>query len=515
MRHPDVLARGKRREFGGLISFLLRGIALILVVAGALSLGQHLRSREHRPFRAPAALILIFSGVCQWRLARLALARLQAPRATRPPRLGASPLDLGATARIENPRAAWAIEWLRSRLYWRLWVIGVVAAFAVCLTIGGTPYVRYLFRAILATWHTLLLAPIVAGSVGRERILEWTRRRPLIWSLRGAYAGAVFVALAEGALRGADWMNGGRFADAYVAWEHRLPPGQTFRGRRVNRDGYWDDEFDSRPTAGVTRVAALGHEAVLSGAPEGNCLTLLERRSPGLEVYNFGIPHAGPREFAAQVSSDVAPRHPDVVIVFLSVAEDVTREGATPSTFEWRELALVQWAARAWGLENAGVEWAASSPTPQNYESHLRERAAAFTVLKTPVDRRTEERWRATLGRLDRLAGECRRRGLPLAFVLLPDEFQLNPTLREALRRRAGYEPAQIDLELPQRRFKEFADRRRLPLLDLTPELRSSTAAVFDSVRADWNERGHELIGQAVAEWLPRGFGVTKRSDEL
>ena len=130
-----------------------------------------------------------------------------------------------------------------------------------------------------------------------------------------------------------------------------------FRGQVVNRLGYWGSEFESSPQPGVFRIAAVGDGVMLSGTAETNFLAQLRRRMPHVEVYNFGIPEAGPREYAAQVACDVANYQPNLVLAFVSVRDDVTQELPVPSYFEWQGLGLYQLGLRAIA---ASLRWAST-----------------------------------------------------------------------------------------------------------------------------------------------------------
>ncbi len=80
---------------------------------------------------------------------------------------------------------------------------------------------------------------------------------------------------------------------------------------------------------------------------------------------------------------------------------------------------------------------------------------------------------------------------LPLVIVVVPADFQVNAVLCDSMRRRMGYTPEQIDLELPQRRLREFAEAHGVLLIDLLPEFKADGAKLYVRHQSRWNQRGN------------------------
>src|SRR5262249_21177380 len=110
--------------------------------------------------------------------------------------------------------------------------------------------------------------------------------------------------------------------------------------------------------------------------------------------------------------------------------------------------------------------------------------------------------WRRALAHLDDLVTECRAKGTPVAVVLIPDEFQVNPEVLALAREAASVSSSELDLELPQRRLAAFFKSHDLPCLDLLPAFAEArdTSAPRDT---HWNEAGTRLAADKIAEWLP------------
>jgi len=327
--------------------------------------------------------------------------------------------------------------------------------------------------------------------------------------LRRTIMAAVLFLAAEAVLRLVERAHGGRLPGEHFAASLKLPPGSQFAGRSVNRLGYWDDEFQVEPPPGVFRVAVLGDGLTLSGSYKTNCLSLLEPLVPGIEIYHFGLPRAGPREFAAQFVLDVAEFQPHLVLAFFSVGDDVTGQSHSHAAFDWHGVRLARLVTELLPERPSKNTVLDGASAAADYEDYLRQCVQRLAVCRTPIDDELDRLWRQSLAQLGDLLRQCRRRELPLALVVVPVEYQVDRRLCETLRRRAGYEPGQLDLELPQRRLAQFASAHDLPLIDLLPHLRASEKSPYLRQASNWNDEGHALAGQALRGLLQAHFGET------
>ena len=147
---------------------------------------------------------------------------------------------------------------------------------------------------------------------------------------------------------------------------------------------------------------------------------------------------------------------PDLVLVSVFVGNDITEALATPRSLDPEQHALYLLCRRAWRLcrerqrrpePPAPADRLQSPPLspPTYWEVEVRR----LPVCRTPVSPALEKKWRRALGQLDQIIAHCRRRDVPVAFVLIPDEFQVNPqVLAEALGR-GGIDPRHTTGRIP------------------------------------------------------------------
>jgi hypothetical protein len=454
----------------------LAALAAGSLAAGGIFLAAHLRDSTSQSYRASAGVFLLVAVAVQLRLMRCGWRS-------------------GTLAQLRLDRRP---------LFWRWLAVGPVVCYLLALALGPDPAAFHVFVAALAAWKTLAFVPLALSPATRQRLARRLAVPAVTRLGRAAFLLSAALLVSEATVRLYAFVAGDSLPATYVARGRRLPPGELFRGREVNSQGYWDAEFQNKPRPGVFRIAALGDDALLAGSAESNYLAEIERSVPGIEIYNFGLPDAGPREYAAQLGHEVAACRPDLVLTFLSLGDDVTRQLPTPGAFDWRGLGLYQFAARL----TAAPGMALDDACEVDRESYLRAAAGQLAVCRTPLDEAMLARWDESLAWLDRIARYCERNGIPQALVLLPGEFQVSPALCEGLCRNAGYERGQVDLDLPQRRLAAFANERELPLFDLLPHLRAAAEYPFERNGPRLNDGGQRLVAEALGDWLRRRYGT-------
>src|SRR5262249_38722881 len=121
---------------------------------------------------------------------------------------------------------------------------------------------------------------------------------------------------------------------------------------RGNNLGYPGRDFEPQRQPGLLRIAALGDSFAVGPAVPfaDNYLSLLDKSLCGVEIYNFGVSGAGPREYLALLRRDVWPQQPDLVLVSVFVGNDITETLATPRYLDPRQHALYLLAERGWRL---------------------------------------------------------------------------------------------------------------------------------------------------------------------
>jgi hypothetical protein len=399
--------------------------------------------------------------------------------------------------------------WLRGL---RRFGVGVVLLYvAVALTLGGTRAARPVWYGLAGAWFLF----IGAGTAWSARCAPSAPSRCGRWLEVGATNAALALLLAEVVLQGLVAVGSsslllGSSLDAY-----RLIPGHDYGGGLYgNRRGYPGPELPAEKTPGAIRIAAVGDSFAVGPAVPfaDNYLTRLASELPGVEVGNFGVAGAGPREYRAILEQDIWKVHPDVVLVSVFVGNDITESLPRPRHLDPRRHALYllcQRGGRMLRESQRGVmapgravpdRLAQPALSPQTFAEVEARRLAVCRKDGTPA---LEKKWRQALAALDQIVQACRRRGVTVAMVLIPDEFQVNDAVLAAALDEAGIRRDELDLEGPQRRLRVFFAGRGVPCLDLLPAFRAAphTYAPHDT---HWNVAGNHLAARQIALWLSR-----------
>ena len=150
-----------------------------------------------------------------------------------------------------------------------------------------------------------------------------------------------------------------------------------------------------------------------------------------------------------------------------------------------------------WGLIEPGSE-------TRNAEQGADYIPIAYGVYKTPLDPPWQEGWRITEALLAQFKADVEADGGAFRVVVIPDQMQVEPAAWEhVLRAYPAMQAYAWDLEQPNHRLAEILDVQQTPYLDLLPIFRAwDGPTLFFPIDGHWNERGHQLAGDALTQWL-------------
>lgn len=315
------------------------------------------------------------------------------------------------------------------------------------------------------------------------------------------FLGALFAV--EALIRLSEYGAGATLSDRQSVAACKLPAGAWWRGRNINSSGYWNRELDgAAPAEGVKRIALLGDSTLLAGDADTNVAARLERSSPHLEVDQLALPSAGPREFAAQFAGDVVQRKPSTVVACLPMTPIAATKPADARLAQWHTLHLLQSLVETSPARADQIHLAPNFAEPLDYDTFVRRGSAGIAACRLADDAAAETRRREAQDAVARLAEGCRKQNIKLVLVLVPGEFQYSPQLTAAFCRRQELEPAALDLELPQRRWRAFAEHVGVPTIDLLPAFREAKDVLYLPNSAQWNDRGITLAAAVIARGL-------------
>lgn len=350
------------------------------------------------------------------------------------------------------------------------------------------------------------------------------RRRSLrLWVVaigRGVAIFAISLALGEAALRAYDY-----FHPMFVFYDNSY---NRFRGRpgapdwdfTLNSLGFKDVEFSIDKDDRTYRILGLGDSFAFGVVPYAhNYLTLLEERLEDaaggrrVEVLNMGIPSIGPRQYLSMLVREGLAYDPDLVLVSFFVGNDFIesdRGGRRRPLWSYSYvLSLLRYAATVrpkyeGQVIHAGETYCDDCPafSRDTYLEIERDRSFLYLVGDERFQRLLED----AVFYLRELRDVCRRRGMRLVVVVIPDEIQLDEALRREVAQRfyVGLAERRWDLGRPARELAAALDELAIEHLDLHPAFarEAERRALYRPQDSHWNIAGNRLAADEIAGFL-------------
>jgi GGDEF domain-containing protein len=356
-------------------------------------------------------------------------------------------------------------------------------------------------------------AAVVSALVGwgLTGLAQWMgrRRRRVI---RFAVASVLSLGLLEVALRAFNAVKPSFvfYSDSYDRFRGRAHA--PFFDARLNSRGFNDIEHAvARPPNVARRIVAIGDSFALGVVPyRDNYLTLLESELGGpVEVINMGVAATTPADYLSILVKEGMTYQPTLVMAGVFVGNDFEIPRRKPHEYSY--VATLAHAASSLWRAGAPVTAPAQGGATgyQDDEPSLsRNRFLEIEVERAWIYDAADDRLAAAAarvaGHLREMREIARRGGADFAVVLIPDEAQVDPELRDEVARASGRVVEQLDFERPNRALAAELSRERVRLLDLLPVFRERGREVrlYKPQDTHWNLAGNRLAAEAIAAFL-------------
>jgi hypothetical protein len=309
----------------------------------------------------------------------------------------------------------------------------------------------------------------------------------------------------------------------------RSLPGTLRFGFPINQGGHFDSEFVPRAERQGSAVVSIGDSFSYGTVPHAYHFTsVVERERPGIEVYNMGFPGTGPRDYLELLAGTALTLEPDLVLIQIFVGNDFGAGASWSDPPRWydadhyllgivwhrlqilRRAELKNWADAGEVIAQDEATLEARFPwllDPMLEEQHLSQDAYFGLATRNAREIGSDEPAVDALffGALEGLVSTAYAHELPLAFVLIPDEFQVEDALWREI---VAASDVPLERDRAQRVTVDWLERRGIPVLDLLPILRE-VAPLADGNRhvyhfrdPHFNARGNEAAGLAMARFI-------------
>jgi hypothetical protein len=305
----------------------------------------------------------------------------------------------------------------------------------------------------------------------------------------------------------------------------RVRPNVSMAGNRTNSSGFNDIEHEKgekKKTA--IRTVVIGDSFVFGAVPrKENFVALMEELSRNearnVEVWNMGIPAAGPENYLPLIKQDAVSAKADVVCLVFFVGNDITQSHPDFKTKIFfgtpREILRTPYVVRfseeyfyVYRLFRASgrLLWNYLAKSSQGgngtfpRETYLSIEYQRSTIYRIKEGSRIIESYSGAKSILKRMAMEAAKNNMRFMVVLAPDELQVNPRLRNEFMQRYGLNPGEYDLAQPQKLLMEYLKSEAIEAIDLLPDFLQAGKIGTLYLRNDshWNEEGNRLAAQKI-----------------
>jgi hypothetical protein len=288
----------------------------------------------------------------------------------------------------------------------------------------------------------------------------------------------------------------------------------------LNSGGFKDLEFSEKRGY---RILGIGDSFAYGIVPyRHNYLTLLEGRlqdiRPATEVLNLGIPRLGPKDYLDLLVREGLPLRPDMVLLSFFIGNDFVRPRPRPWYSHSHVLSLLHYAfAIRPRLEGRIIHGKGdycddcAAMEPDAFLQVERERSGIYLEHLDGFDGLLN----TAMSPLVRIRDICRERGIDFLVVLIPDEMQVDPALREEIRQRffPGLSPSEWNNTRPNARLGLRLQAEGIDYFDLYPAFAEEAKhrRLYRLRDTHWNIAGNrlaaDLIGARIGRGWPAGSG--------
>lgn len=420
------------------------------------------------------------------------------------------------------------------RLLSRVWRPG-----SVLLLVGAAALLALADIIVIELQSFLSLLPLGAGLIvlwlasprgarQTEAILASTRLHNLAVAVTAILIG---LALAEAAFRG-------------ILVEQLVPTTDRQFFRAVARA--WPQSIPLERTGDELRILGPADSFGQAGGADNYHFvleTLLRQAGEPAEVINFSVAGYEPVDELA-ILQGYGPRYrADLVLQGFFIGNDFNlpdqplmmsqgMQFRPPAAGLWslrpRNFWLLEWVPRFVGMmedrwqrqreqaaarpvvadTRARPEAAAPQPAPVqsiiSEDAYLRVERTRLNLMR--ADARTQAQWRQTLATLDSTRDFVARMGSEYVLVIHPDQLQVEDALFDQLIAFYNLNPADYDLELPQRFLLDYCAQKQIRCIDLLPAFRAHGAqdGLYLPHDTHYNQAGNKLAAEQILAELNR-----------
>ncbi len=119
---------------------------------------------------------------------------------------------------------------------------------------------------------------------------------------------------------------------------------------------------------------------------------------------------------------------------------------------------------------------------------------------------------------LAEMKAACEKQGVEFVVAAFPDEFQVDPSMREAVWDLYGENPQHYSIDRGQQLLEEFCDREEIDFWDLLPafeEAHQTGQKLYLPNNSHWNKDGNRLAAKELFAKVVLRLEDARRDDRV
>lgn len=285
---------------------------------------------------------------------------------------------------------------------------------------------------------------------------------------------------------------------------------------------YWPK--DIRKDNSTYRILNLSDSFGIAGGYKNYIFLLeskLQKKFPSLEAINFSHPEYQPSEELLLLKRFAKRFRPNIVLFGFFVGNDFEifsgelyryrglsmRKQPGLVSFAPQNLLFVQWLnrCRVW-IEDVilqKIDRMRNAPTGSfSQEMFFRIESRRIEICRK--EHHPKKNWGKTIRLLEAIREESLLLGAEFVLVLHPDQFQVEPGLRQQILKKYRLNAQDYDFALPQEFLKKFCADRKIPCLDLLPAFKAigSQDSLYEFYNTHYNKKGNLLAAETIYDFL-------------
>lgn len=287
---------------------------------------------------------------------------------------------------------------------------------------------------------------------------------------------------------------------------------------KLNSKGFKDIEHQQEKDKDTFRILGMGDSFAYGVVPyQYNYYTLLEQKlnqnSKKVEIINMGIPGTGPKDYLNLFVNEGLALKPDMLVLSFFVGNDFTDNQDQRPLYTYSYLAtLVNYLIKI-PTKYTGNVIIAHKKYDDNKPSFTEEAYLNIEYARTRIYRKESKRFNRyftkVMSHILEIHEICKQKNIKLTIVIIPDEIQVNSSLRDKVIKTYNINTDNYDFAQPNKLLVEEFQKNNIDYIDLLNDFVTvgKKTNLYIPLDSHWNIAGNRLAAEIIDKDLSKKLG--------